>query len=593
MPNMTDAEFARALGVSPIDASDEMFMKALKEAEKRQTLSQPWEAYGVPRNPMEESFMTRLGRGANIGLTEAAYGLKQPFTGLSPEEEAKIAAGRAYMKGDSGFAPDIGRVATDIGLMAPVGAVGAGMRGLTGFLARTAGQAATGAAIAPGDIEERMKSGAIAGAGSMVGEALPYAFSTAKRAVEPFYERGKQNILGRMAQRVVGEDAESVARELTSNVSSVPGAQYTASEAAPQSGGLAAMQRWAEQSAPEPYMNRRVQNVGARSLALKGIAGDEAQMAAAEEARERITAPLYERAMITQAPVDDTLRDLLKRPSMKSAFQEAKMIAAEEGMPVPKEIEEAIMTGELPAEISGQGLHYMKMALDAMQDPANTAIGRTQKRAIKQTSKQFEAWREANIPEYAEAQAAFRELSKPISRMKVGTSMYEKLVPALGDYGPLSREKAEAYASALRGKDVTAQRATGFKSARFSDIMKPSDEATYSAVANDLTRQAESAISGRGIGSNTFQNFIMQDLAERAGFPGSVIGKVTKVPLIGTAYTTQEAEMQRQLADILLDPNKTAALLRRSQSPLSRMLSAQTVQPYSSVIGAALGSNLR
>ena len=173
MPNMSDADFAKALGVSPMEASDEMFLKALKEAEKRQTLTQPWEAYGAPRNPMEESFMTRLGRGANIGLTEAAYGLKQPFIGLSPEEEAKIAAGRAYMKGDSGFAPEIGRVATDIGLMAPAGAFGAGMKGLTGFLTRTAGQAATGAAISPGDIEERIKSGAIAGAG-----ALNYPFLT-------------------------------------------------------------------------------------------------------------------------------------------------------------------------------------------------------------------------------------------------------------------------------------------------------------------------------------------------------------------------------------------------------------------------------
>ena len=593
MPNLSDEDFARALGVSPENSGDRAFELALREAEKRRTLSKPWEAYGVPRNPMEESFLTRMGRGANIGLTEAAYGLKQPFMGLTPEEQRKLAAGKAYMEAEQGFAPEVGRTITDIAAFAPAGVATSGLRGLTGFLARTGGQAATGAALTPGGVEERMTGGAMAGAGSAIGEALPYTFGTLKRAVEPFYERGKQNIMGRMAQRVVGDRASEVADELTSAASRTPGVEYTASEAAPSSGGLAAWQRWAEQAAPEAYNYRRAQNIGARREALQNIAGDEAAMASAEATRESVTAPLYEIAMNRSVPVDDALRDLLKRPSMRGAFEQAKRIAAEEGNALPAEIEKAILSGEMPAEISGQGLHYIKLGMDELMDPATSGLGKTQQRAIKKTVNAFESWREANIPEYGEAQRAYRELSQPISRMKVGKSLYEKMAPALSEFGPVTREKPEIFARALRDADVVARQATGFKGAKFSNIMTGGDQAIYESVANDLARQAEANQAGRGIGSNTFQNLIMQDLAERAGFPGAMIGKVTKVPLIGMAYAGQEQEMQRQLADILLDPVKTAELLRRTQSPLSRMLSAQRVQPYSSVIGAAIGANQR
>jgi len=173
------------------------------------------------------------------------------------------------------------------------------------------------------------------------------------------------------------------------------------------------------------------------------------------------------------------------------------------------------------------------------------SIGKEQQRAIKGTVDAFEKWRGENIPVYAQAQEKFAELSKPISRMEVGKSLYEKLSPALSDYGSLTRETAESYARALRNADVTAQQATGFRGARFADIMQPSDLETYASVASDLTRQAESSTAGRGIGSNTFQNLAMQNLAERAGFPGTMIGKVMRMPLIDYAYTRAEQEMQR------------------------------------------------
>ena len=143
-----------------------------------------------------------------------------------------------------------------------------------------------------------------------------------------------------------------------------------------------------------------------------------------------------------------------------------------------------------------------------------------------------------------------------------------------------------------RDADVTAQQALGFKGAKFSDVMRPTDQDTYSAIAADLARQAESAGAGRGIGSNTFQNLAMQNLAERSGFPGTMIGKVMHLPLIDYAYTRSEQAMQRELADVLLNPKKTAALLKRQPGLLTKLLEAEYAQAPGSVLGAAFGSYL-
>lgn len=579
MPNLSDEEFSKALGMSTDNAVD-MFEMAVREAEKRR---KPVEL------PSSIGAAERFVKGASAKGYKGMMGVKRALIGLSPEEEAALAGQAEWVK-QAGLPAQAGEVASEIGMLAPSLAFGGA--GVLPALQRAYTSGGLSALYEPGGTYEREKSGALGAVGSLIGETIPYAAGTLTRAIEPLTEGGKQNIIARSLQRVTGENAPSIARQLESTRSGVPGVQYTASEAAPQSGGLAAMQRWAEQANPEAYFQRRAENVGARRMALQNIAGTEAQKEAALGMREAVTKPMYEEAMQQSVPVDETLRDLFKRPSMRNALEQAKLIAAEEGTPIPKELDEAIRSGEVPAEISGQGLHWIKIGLDAMRDNPAAPIGKAQQRALKGTVDAFEKWRGETIPKYAEAQQAFRDLSKPISRMTVGQSLYEKLAPSLSDFGPVTRERAESFASALRDADVTAQRALGFKGARFADVMKPNDQATYSAIASDLSRQAESAGAGRGIGSNTFQNLAMQSLAERAGFPGTLIGKVTHLPGIDYAYTRAEQAMQRDLADILLDPKKTAKMLRRQPGTLLRLLEADYAHAPGSVLGAAIGSSL-
>lgn len=577
---MTDEEFLKAIQNAEIGTkADQAFMRALDNAERK--------AMGQQRPPMGKG--EAFGTGFGYEMKRGYAGLTRPFerrlpAGIRPSTPEELTAEEQELAMRGGGYGTAGRMAGEVVKSLPIAFVpGAG---LPSAAARVAGSAGLAAMLEP---EKRGQAALYGGGGALAGEAIPYIGGTIKRAIEPLYEGGQQNIIGRALRRTVGDRSDEIAQELTSAKSMTPGVEYTASEAAPSSGGLAAMQRWAEQAAPEDYAFRRKQNVEARRSALEKIAGSELDKIAALAEREAYTKPLYEQAMSTMVPVDESLRELLKRPSMQGAFTQAKAIAAEQGTPIAPDLEKAILSGEIPAEISGEALHWIKLGLDELRSLPKESIGKVQQRAIKDTVNAFENWRGENIPIYAQAQSEFARLSKPISRMDVGQALYEKVAPALSDFGVLTRETPERFAAALRAGDVTAQKATGFGGAKLADIMRPDDLAMYSSVANDLTRQAQSATAGRGIGSNTFQNLAMQNLAERAGFPGTMLGKAARLPLIDYAYTRAEQEMQKKLAETLLNPEITAQLLRRNAGPLEQLFSQNLPRGFSA-IGSAVGS---
>lgn len=127
-------------------------------------VARSWEAYGVPRNPMSENALMRAGRGANIALTRGGYGLKKLFTDLTPEEEAKLAAGEEYMR-EAGFAPEVGKFGVELAEYAG----GPATKGLVGLAGRTAQAMGTGYALNPTD---REYNAALAGVGQLGGEAI-------------------------------------------------------------------------------------------------------------------------------------------------------------------------------------------------------------------------------------------------------------------------------------------------------------------------------------------------------------------------------------------------------------------------------------
>ncbi len=477
------------------------------------------------------------------------------------------------------------------------------MTGGMGVLPQVGLQSALEMLMTPGGIKER----GIAGAGSVIGGTiLPATLGAGKYLADvggsltaPFRAGGREKIVSKFLNNLTGDNTDDIIRRLEDYQTYVPGTQPTAAEVA-NSGGISAVQRWAQQANTEPYTHRAGINAAARAKAVMDIAGTPAEQEAAKAAREAVTAPLYEAAKTQVVNVDDQLANMFSRPSMKTALNNVKAIAAERGQSISSGLENVLQGN--PGTITGDELHQLKISLDdVLRDPANP-LAKTKAAALKSTIKEFEAWREAKIPVYAQAQKAYSELSKPIGQQQIGGALYDKLKPALTGYSEfeMPRETAQTFARALSEGDKIAQKATKFKGATIQNTMTRKQLDTLDNVAKDLARRINADELGRGIGSNTFQNLAMQDMAKTAGVvPAALLKAVSGyVPVLGGAVNalggaaTKNAEQQMKdyLAEVALDPKKMAELMKLTQSPsIMRQLFTELYRP-ASLVGGALGS---
>lgn len=147
-------------------------------------------------------------------------------------------------------------------------------------------------------------AGALAPGGASAAAGKSYKLGQA--AIQPLYESGRNQILANVLRNVIPDDrVGGIVERLTAARPLVPGSMPTAAEVA-ESGGIAALQRSGAAAFPEPYTQRGLEQNAARVQALRGIAGDEASLAAAQQARETTTRPLYRQAEQSTAEVDST-----------------------------------------------------------------------------------------------------------------------------------------------------------------------------------------------------------------------------------------------------------------------------------------------
>jgi hypothetical protein len=191
---MDDDEFTSAFNAP---RAEDGFSNAFRTATSKQmpqAMPSPWEAYGVPKYPAQESTLMRMGRGANVALTKAGTGLKGLFADLSEEDIAKLRAGEAYMQ-EAGLPATVGGLGVDIAAeaaaMTPMGKLP--------FLTRLIGAGGTAAALSP---EDRAKSGMYGAAGQGIGEGIAKGLGAmfrgpvAAHGVKEFVEAGGEPTIG-------------------------------------------------------------------------------------------------------------------------------------------------------------------------------------------------------------------------------------------------------------------------------------------------------------------------------------------------------------------------------------------------------------
>lgn len=530
---------------------------------------------------------TRNIAGAGSAVVNAWEGLKGLVGQTDPNQVAaqKVIAEEA----------PIGNIAGNVAMLAPTAFI-PGANTVAG--AGTIG-AAQGALLTPGDLKERAKSAAWGGVGGgggiLAGRALAAGGRAASAAVAPMTRSGQDEIIGKLMRRVSGENADDVMQRLRDAKGLVPGEMPTAAEVA-ESGGIAALQRAMSSADPESYAHRFMANGDAREAALRSVAGSPSARQAAIDSRESAAQSLYGMANrsdamrremeagqrllksggIHQMAGDEMptegLRALTSRPAFQAALSDAKTSLANSG---------ATDT----ALTSLEGLHRIKLSIDEALNGAapNSALAKFDRNSLLNIKKQLLSEMETLSPMYGNARKTFSDMSKPINQMDVGQYLLDKLEPASKQYGKLTGERANAFFQALKDADATTKRALSTRAAGgIADVLTPEQLATVTNVAKSLGRVGNATDLGRGVGSNTFQNLAMDNLAAQGGVPSAVSILANFVPGMhglgnvisgaagkvgGLMYKSADQNMRARLADLLLDPATASQVMEAASKP--------------------------
>lgn len=424
---------------------------------------------------------------------------------------------------------------------------------------------------------ERATNTGIGAAATAVVPAASRAWSAAKSAVEPFYESGQQQIMGRALNRAAGDQAPQARAALAGASELVPGSLPTAGQASGNA-GIAALER--ASSAIDPtvttaYAERMAQQNAARVNALRDMAGTDGQRALFSADRETAAQQLYDTAY--KAGVD-LRRDAATGQFLTKAQQAARKGEITKLMQTPAMQEAAdkamnLMRNDpnLKGQVlnpagSVQGLDYTRRALS---DMIGSAQGNEQ-RILINLRERLDTTLNTISPKYAEARTTFAEMSKPINQMDVAQHIADRSIRPLDDV-----IKPGQFAGLLN--DQTAKTATGFKGATLDKVMSPEQIGLLGAIKDDLARAEFAKNAGRGAGSDTVQKMAYSNILEGAGIPtwlqnlsvaqigGNLAGRAGDA-----VYGRANRDMATKLAQGLLNPSEAAqwmALAKQTQDP--------------------------
>jgi len=408
--------------------------------------------------------------------------------------------------------------------------------------------------------------------GGFAGAAVPAAgraYQAARSAAEPFYEGGRNAIVGRALNRAAGADAPAVAQRLREAATPftgpsqgvprtimgeyVPGSVPTVGQAA-QNPGVAALERAAVAANPEAT-NAVSQTMQAQNAARVGVLDDMAGRTSGARdfhaaMREGTANQMYANARANGLqPLSQQQQaivgDLMQRPAMQDALAQARRLAANEGLNLTD-----------PAG-SVAGLDYVRRAL---ADQVAGAAG-NERRILDGIMTRLTGVMDQISPDLRAARETFAGMSRPLNQMDVAQDLAQRSVdPLTGNLRP------SAYARNLN--DATAARATGFPGATLEGTMEPAQMNALQSVLLDVQRANAAQNVGRGVGSDTVQKLAYTNMLDQAGVP-TFLRNFAPAQLLGNlgsrgadlAYGRANRELGNRLAEVMLDPAQAAQLM--------------------------------
>lgn len=416
----------------------------------------------------------------------------------------------------------------------------AGLAGLGGAgqtAGRLAGQAAVAApigaamsAVAPVSPEEQdywaakraqMGTGALIGAatpvaGAALGSAANYLGNVAAAPFRPFSAGGQQTIAEQiLRQRAGGAPLNFNAGEI------VPGNVPTLAEATANP-GIATLQRTLRDLNPAPFVAQEQTAAGARLGALERITGTADDLAVAQANRAADASDAYLSTHVGIPTKNTDFASLKQTPAFKSAYADAQRMAQNAGTSIETQVQNRAMAnrggaiGTPQTYVSGQGLHYIKQALD---DQINTfaQAGEKGKAAnVLNVKNRLLSLMDNEIPGYADARAQFAAQSGPIDAMQYLQS--RNFTDANGN---ITLAKVDNAIKSI----VKEQQKPGIRPAKsISD-----DQMNALVSLRDDLRRAQNVGLGKSAGSATAQNLATQAALSNA-LPGRLGAFASQLP---------------------------------------------------------------
>lgn len=526
-----------------------------------------------------------------------------PMSGMSTFDKVAAGFGKAIVDTGRGIGQMVGLTSRDDVAEArkrdePLMSTGAGITGNvlgnvamaapTAFIPGAAtipGAALTGAAmglIQPSvSTSETLKNTAIGGVAGAAIPALVRGGQVARSFVDPLYEGGRERILGRMLRTTAGDQADQAVANMRNAPQYVPGSQPMAGEASGVP-SLAALQRTATATSPNAANQaaaRTAANNEARIAYLQGLTPD---VGTARAAREGAAGPLYDAAR--QGGFD---------PNVVQAIQ-PRITALMERVPddlVGQARQLAQVAGE-PIQDMGsvQGAHYLKKAIDRQITQATRAGDTETVRAYRGLQGEYLDVLDQLNPAYQQARQTFARMSPPINQGEVLGEVANRATNFRGDITPA------AFARAIN--DRTAAGVTRMPNATMANTLTPDQMTGLQNINQDLLRADFGQTAGRGVGSDTVQKLAYSNMMQQSGLPGALTS-LAPVGVVGNlaqragqvVYRDANERMAQQLAEALLDPNRSAQLMEAGMvTPQMQALVNSIRRTGAPIGGAAAGS---
>ncbi|MBK8106022.1 MAG: hypothetical protein IPK42_10775 [Betaproteobacteria bacterium] len=543
----------------------------------------------------EMSLLDQIRAGLGKSMFDVARGAGQLVGAVSRDDVAesrKLDAG--LMKTGGGIT---GNVLGNVAMIAPTALIpgagslvgGAALGGALGFLQPS---------------ESGSETLFNTGLGVAGGAAVPLAqrgWKAGRAMLEPFYDKGKEAIVGRALNAAAGSDAAAVRQRLSDAAAPfvgpsrgmprttmgelVPGSLPTVGQAA-QNPGVAALERTATATNPS-VTNAVTAMLGNQNTARVSLLDD---LAGAGGARDFFAAD--------RTAVGDRLYDAARRLGVNAQNMTPAELQniANFSKRVPDEV---LSRAKLLAQISGeemtdatslQGMHWIKRSIDDLIGSASRAGNTDLKRAYTGLKTDLLKGMDNMSPAYAQARKTFEQMSRPINQMDVAQAISDQSVNKLtGTLQPA------AYARAF--SDKTAARTLGMPGATLEKTMEPAQMNALDSILLDVQRSTAAQNVGRGPGSDTVQKLAYSNILDNAGVPG-LLRDLKPVQAIGgllgrasdAAYGRANRELSEMLAEIMLDPGKAAQVMAQA-TPAQRTILQKMLEKTSSGLLLSLPSS--